>query len=98
MTGEHTEVCKANNGIKPENADGMDSGKVAKIEDISTQFKKRCADLAVEKIWLQPLKIWEIVRDDMVPKIPNGVVVPSSDQVSFGTVYIIGYIGNVLCM
>ena len=89
MTGEHTTVCKANNGIKPENADGMDSGKDVKIEDISAQFKKRCADLAVEKIWLQPLKIWELVRDDMVPKIANGVVVPSSDQVSFDSLYIL---------
>ena len=96
MTGEHTTVCKANNGIKPENADGMDSGKDVKIEDISAQFKKRCADLAVEKIWLQPLKIWELVRDDMVPKIANGVVVPSSDQVSFESLYIIVYVCNVL--
>ena len=51
---------------------------------------------AVEKIWLQPLKIWELVRDDMVPKIANGVVVPSSDQVSFESLYIIVYVCNVL--
>ena len=61
MTGEHTKNCKANNRIKPENADGMDSDKDARIEDISAQFKKLCAALAVEKIWLQPLKIWERV-------------------------------------
>ena len=61
MTGEHTKNCKTNNRIEPENADGLDSDKVAKIEDISAQFKKLCAALAVEKIWLQPLKIWEMV-------------------------------------
>ncbi len=72
MIGEDTEVCKANDGIIPENADGVDSDKVAKSEDISTQFKKRCADLAVEKICLLPLKISEIVRDDMVRKFQMG--------------------------
>ena len=49
----------------------------AKIVDIGTQFKKACAELALDKIWLQPLKIWELVRDEMDPKCPQGVVVPS---------------------
>ena len=82
LTGEHTNVCKANNGILPVNEEQSDNHTEAKIVDIGTQFKKACADLALDKIWLQPMKIWELVRDEMVPKCPHGVVVPSSEQVS----------------
>ena len=40
----------------------------AKIVDIGTQFKKACAELALDKIWLHPLKIWELLRDKLAPK------------------------------
>ena len=60
----------------------MEESSDAKIEDISTEFSKRCAEQVVEKIFLQPLKIWETVRDKMVAKLPHGVVVPTSEQVS----------------
>ena len=82
MTGKHAEVWKENNGIKPENTDGMEDNDVTKIQDISVQFKKRCADLAAEEMWLQPLKIWELVMDEMLAKFPHEVVVPSLDSVS----------------
>ena len=82
LTGEHTDVCKANNGIQPMNEEQSGNDTEAKIVDIGTQFKKACADLVLDKIWLQPMKIWELVRDEMVPKCPQGEVVPSSKQVS----------------
>lgn len=82
-TGEHTKVCKANNSITPKNEDSMGKNHTAKIENISSQLKKSITDLAVEKIWLQPLNTWELVRDDMVKKFPHGVVIPSSEQFVF---------------
>ncbi len=75
-------MSKANNGIQPMNEEQSGNDTEAKIVDIGTQFKKDCAELALEKIWLQTLKIWELVRNEMVPKCPLGVVVPSSEQVS----------------
>ena len=50
--------------------------------DITVLFKKRCAELALEKIWLTPMKIWEIVRDELVGDQANRVVIPTSDQVN----------------
>ena len=75
-------MCKANNGIQPMNEEQSGNDTEAKIVDIGTQFKKTSAELALDKIWLQPLKIWELVRDEMVLKCPQGVVVPSLEQVS----------------
>ena len=74
-------MCKANNGIQSMNEEKSGNDTEAKIVDIGTQFKKACTELALDKIWLQPLKIWELVRDEMVPKCSQGVVVPSSEQV-----------------
>ena len=79
---EHTEECKANNGIKPENAVHLENESDIKIKDIGSDFKMRCADMALEKNWLQPLKIWETVRDEMVAPYAHGVVISSSEQVS----------------
>ena len=36
-----SDVFKVNNGINPENADGLDNDHDAKIEDKSGQYKKR---------------------------------------------------------
>ena len=58
LTGEHTNVCKANNGIQDMIEEQLSNDTEAKIVDIGTQFKKACEELALEKIWLQPLKIW----------------------------------------
>ena len=52
LTGEHTDVCKANNGIQPVNDEQSKKDTEAKIVDIGTQFKKACAELALDKIWL----------------------------------------------
>lgn len=51
------------------------------FNDITIQVKKRCAEIALDKIWLTALKAWEIVRDELVGKIANEVVIPKSDQV-----------------
>ena len=75
-------MCKANNGIQPVNDEQLENDTEAKFVDIGTQFKKKCAELALDKIWLQLLKIWELVRDEIVPKCPPGVVVPPLEQVS----------------
>ncbi len=82
INGHHSDMCKVNNGIKPKHAHGLNEDHDVKIEDMCGQYKKRCTDLALEKIWLQPLKIWEMVRDEMLAKLPHGVVVPLVGQVS----------------
>ncbi len=45
--------------------------------DITVLFKKRCAELALEKNL-----VWEIVRDELVGDQANRVVIPTSDQVN----------------
>ncbi len=94
----HSEECRANNGIKTKNGLHSDQDREVEIEDNQADFKKRCAELALERIWLQPLKVWEIVRDEIVTKCKQGVVVPLSEQVSldFGSMhtYVSWYICN----
>jgi len=90
--GEHSTNCYAMNGVKPTKPcdEGESKWEIKKLksemnnvtEDITVLFKKRCAELALEKIWLTPMKIWEIVRDEMVGDQANRVVIPTSDQVN----------------
>ena len=63
------------NGVKPATAEETQTT----FEDITIQFKKRSAKVVLDKIWLTPVKVWEIVRDELVGKIPKGVVIPKSD-------------------
>ena len=49
MAGEHTDVCKANNGIQPVTDEQSENDTEAKIVDIGTQFKKACTELALDK-------------------------------------------------
>ncbi len=91
--GEHSTNCYAMNGVKPTKHYDEWDDKLACINtmrsenkngtnDITVLFKKRCAELALEKIWLTPMKIWEIVRDEMLGDHANRVVIPISDQVN----------------
>ncbi len=53
------------------------------MKDITEIFKKRLSDMAVDKIWLAPMKIWSMVRDEMVGAEEGGLLTfPTSDVVS----------------
>ena len=65
------------NGVKSETAVDSQSN----FEDITVQFKKRCAEVALDKIWLTAAKVWEVVRDELVGQLPKGAIIPRSDQV-----------------
>lgn len=65
------------NGVKSETAGDIQSN----FEDITVQVKKRCAEVASDKIWFTLAKVWEIVRDELVGKKPKGAIIPRSDQV-----------------
>jgi hypothetical protein len=83
-SGHHQEICKIKNGITP--SDGVteeENQDNAKIVDVSEKFKNRLTELAVEKIWMAPMKIWSMVREEMVGAEGGGAVtIPSSDAVS----------------
>ncbi len=76
------------NGVKSETAGDSQST----FEDITIQFKKRCTEVALDKIWLTPAKVWEIVHDELVGKLPKGAIIPRSDQVRVMFIYILEYI------
>ena len=77
LSGCHSESCRATNGVHPARAQQMQTS----YEDITIQFKKRCAEVALDKIWLTAAKVWEVVRDELVGKLPKGAIIPRSDQV-----------------
>ncbi len=83
VSGEHSELCKQKNGIKPTNFSSRNKTTEAKIKDVSEEFKKRLVELATEKIWLAPMKIWNIVHDEIV-SAGNDVALsfPNSDAIS----------------
>jgi len=70
LNGEHSKKCQYRNGIKLGNNKGIDSRNNTEIEDITVKFKRKSSDMALEKIWLMPIKIWQTVRDDMAAKYP----------------------------
>ena len=84
LSGHHTQVCKNKNGIASTNGASLDENKDnSKIVDISEKFKNRLTELAVEKIWLAPMKIWSMVREEIVGEGGGGAVtIPNSDVVS----------------
>ncbi len=65
------------NGAKSETA----GDSQLTFEDITIQFKKRCTEVALDKIWLTPAKVWEIVHDELVGKLPKGAIIPRTEQV-----------------
>ena len=83
LVGKHTEICKSKNGIRSSNytspgrkQEGTD------MRDVTESFKKRLTELAADKIWLAPMKIWSIVRDEVVGGEEGGpLTFPTSDVV-----------------
>ena len=56
------------------------------MRDRTEEFKTRLGELAVNKIWLPPMKIWSMVRDEFVAADEDALVtVPCSDVVSLAT-------------
>ena len=60
----------------------------AHLKDVTEDFKNRLVELALEKIWLAPMKIWCMVRDETVGSgnevaltFPNSEVVSIFDIV-----------------
>jgi hypothetical protein len=84
LSGHHTQVCQNKNGIASSSGASLDENKDnSKIVDISEKFKNRLTELAVEKIWLAPMKIWSMVREEIVGEGGGGAVtIPNSDVVS----------------
>ena len=81
-SGEHSEQCKQKNRIKPANFSSSDNTTEAKIKDVSEDFKNRLIELATEKIWLAPMKIWTMARDEIVSTGTDvAVTFPNSDVV-----------------
>ena len=81
-SGEHSEQCKQKNGIKPANFSSSDNTTEAKIKDVSEDFKNRLIELATEKIWLAPMKIWTMARDEIVSTGTDvAVTFPNSEVV-----------------
>ena len=81
--GDHSERCQKKNGIAPK--DFVDESDLvgSKLKDRTEEFKSRLGELAADKIWLPPMKIWSMVRDEFVASDENALVtVPSSDVVS----------------
>ncbi len=93
--GEHSELCKKKNGIKPNNYTETKEMTETKTKDVTEEFKSRLGEVAVDKIWMPPMKIWSMVRDEMVAADTNGMVtIPSSDVVC---VYLELCISDFLC-
>ena len=84
LVGHHTELCQNKNGIRATNyASPGRKQEGANMRDITERFKKRLTELAVDKIWLAPMKIWSMVRDEMVGAKEDGpLTFPTSDVVS----------------
>ncbi len=75
-------MCKKKNGIKPNNYKETTESTKTKTKDRTEEFKSRLGELAVDKIWMPPMKIWSMVCDEIVAADTNGMVtIPSSDVV-----------------
>ncbi len=90
LSGHHTQVCQNKNGIASSSGASLDENKDnSKIVDISEKFKNRLTELAVEKIWLAPMKIWSMVREEIVGEGGGGAVtIPNSDVVSKALLFV----------
>ncbi len=83
LSGHHTDICRNKNGIGATNGTTQEGNpEVSNMRDITELFKNRLMELAVDKIWLAPMKIWSMVRDEMVGAEGGGALtIPSSDVV-----------------
>ena len=88
-SGEHSEQCKQKNSIKPANFSSSDNTTEAKIKDVSEDFKNRLIELATEKIWLAPMKIWSLMCNE-IGSAGNDVALsfPNSDVVRTRQCYV----------
>jgi hypothetical protein len=84
MIGRHSDMCKLKNGIKPANYTSQgEEGEGEKLRDVTKAFKNRLVELAVDKIWLAPMKIWCMIRDEIVGAESEGpLTFPTWDVVS----------------
>jgi hypothetical protein len=74
------------NGIKPKDYVEENNSDGTKLRDRTEEFKTRLGELAVDKIWLPPMKMWSMVRDEFVASDEDALVtVPCSDVVSLVT-------------
>ena len=93
--GEHSELCKKKNGIKPNDYKKDEESVETQTKDRTEEFKNRLGELAVDKIWMPPMKIWSMVCDEIVAADTNEMVtIPSSDVVCvhFLVMYIILFV------
>jgi hypothetical protein len=83
LVGKHTEICKSKNGIRSSNYTSPGrKHKGTDMRDVTESFKKRLTELAADKIWLAPMKIWSIVCDEVVGGKEGGpLMFPTSDVV-----------------
>ena len=61
LTGSHTQDCNEMNGMNPKDAVNMRNIESTGIEEITVQFKKWPVELALGRICLVPMKVWEMV-------------------------------------
>jgi hypothetical protein len=90
VNGEHSEMCQRKNGIRPKNYVKTENKSGSSMSDRTVEFKTRLEELAMDKIWMPPLKIWNMVRDEIVGDGGDEMItIPSSDVVSMFLVVII---------
>lgn len=84
LSGGHSEICRSKNGIAAKSGESIsDIPDKREMTDLTEKFKNRLTELAVEKIWLAPMKIWTMVREETVGGEGGGALkIPSSDMVS----------------
>ena len=84
LSGSHSEICRVKNGIASKSGESIsDIPDKREVLDLTEKFKNCLTELAVEKIWLAPMKIWSMVREETVGEEGGGAVkIPSSDMVS----------------
>ncbi len=84
LVGGHSEMCMRKNGIKSANYTfPRKIGDEANLKDVTAEFKNRLVELALDKIWLAPMKIWCMVHEETVSS-GNEVALtfPNSEVVS----------------
>jgi len=84
LSGGHSEICRSKNGIATTTGESISEvPDKREMTDLTEKFKNRLTELAVEKIWLAPMKIWSMVREETVAAEGGGALrIPSSDMVS----------------
>ena len=79
LRGVHTEKCKGEKGISPEDVTYRDATEHI---DVTGQFKRRFEELAMERLWQKPMEIYKVVTEEFCRAYPMGAIKPTSRQVS----------------